>query len=249
MGSFAEKIILGSKVAFWFKRCAIFSVLVIPVAIVGFRLNLLSFPVAYKMMGVSLLLSVAVFLLTSLSTLTQRQTDRQVMSATQFALYISLIPLLFLGMQIFTAKSLPMIHNISTDLMNPPQFEKIATLRGAGTNSLSYDKTVLADLQKQAYPDIATFVTEENFEIVFKKASAVVGMLGWELVNKDSQAGIIEATETTGLWGFKDDVVIRINRDNVNILLDVRSVSRIGKSDLGTNAKRIKRFFSAYQSL
>jgi len=152
-------------------------------------------------------------------------------------------------MQIFTAKSLPMIHNISTDVNNPPQFNEVLKLRNESDNSLYYDTAVLAKIQKQAYPGIETFVTTESHEIVFKKASAVVAMLGWGLVNKNTQSGIIEATETSGLWGFNDDVVIRIKEDGDKVLIDVRSVSRIGKSDLGANAKRIKRFFDEYKVL
>ena len=64
--------------------------------------------------------------------------------------------------------------------------------------------------------------------------------LGWELVNSDVNNGIVEATDTTTWFGFKDDVVVRINDKGSKRVVDIRNKSRIGKSHLGKNAQRIK---------
>ena len=80
------------------------------------------------------------------------------------------------------------------------------------------------------------------------KAKSVVEALGWELVNSDVDTGIIEATETTMLWGFKDDVVIRLTETDGKTAIDLRSVSRIGRSDLGANAKRIETFLAEFSN-
>ena len=60
-----------------------------------------------------------------------------------------------------------------------------------------------------------------------------------ELVNIDADKGIIEATDTTAWFGFKDDVVVRITDNSSERLVDIRSKSRVGGSDLGKNAVRI----------
>ena len=70
--------------------------------------------------------------------------------------------------------------------------------------------------------------------------------MGLELVNSDASQGIIEATETTAIWGFKDDMVVRITTLDGKTAVDVRSVSRIGRSDLGANAKRIEKFLAKF---
>jgi uncharacterized protein (DUF1499 family) len=68
--------------------------------------------------------------------------------------------------------------------------------------------------------------------------------MGWELVASDSAAGRIEATATTPWFGFKDDVVVRVRPDGSGSRIDVRSVSRVGKSDVGANAKRIRTYLA-----
>lgn len=75
----------------------------------------------------------------------------------------------------------------------------------------------------------------------------VVQELGWELVDSDIVSGRIEATDTTRWFGFKDDVVIRISQEATGSVIDVRSKSRVGRSDVGVNAKRIETFLDRLQ--
>jgi uncharacterized protein (DUF1499 family) len=159
---------------------------------------------------------------------------------------IALLPLIGLGTQMFTAESVPSIHNISTDVVNPPKFDKVVALRGENTNPLEYDIAKLASVQAQAYPKVKTLLTELSVGDAHARAKAVVESMGLELVNSDVSNGIIEATETTTLWGFKDDLVIRIAEQGGKTAVDLRSVSRIGISDLGANAKRIEKFLAKF---
>jgi uncharacterized protein (DUF1499 family) len=140
-----------------------------------------------------------------------------------------------------TAGSLPMIHDISTDTQNPPQFVATAKMRTEGMNPAAYDPAISVE-QKQAYPDIVTIEIPAPRAEVFNAAVNVVKSSGWELVEQNEMLGLIEATETTTWFGFKDDVVIRVVHTGDKTQVDVRSKSRIGKSDLGVNAKRIRHF-------
>jgi uncharacterized protein (DUF1499 family) len=137
--------------------------------------------------------------------------------------------------------SVPVIHNISTDTLDPPTFDKLVAVREAeGANPLAYDAEVLAEQQQEAYPDVMTLASTQSTDQLFAQALSVLQDLGIEVVNEDAAAGVIEATDTTFWFGFKDDVVVRI-RDTANgSIVDVRSVSRVGRSDLGANAKRIR---------
>lgn len=145
---------------------------------------------------------------------------------------------------------LPFIHDITTDTEDPPVFsDAIVNLRNKtkGANSLTYiekkdtrDKKLVSVLQAKHYPDIRTVLRSEKPDAVFKEAQAVVKALGWDVVTENSEDWIIEATDRTFWYGFKDDVVIRIRPSkNGGSLIDMRSVSRIGGSDLGANAKRL----------
>ena len=66
--------------------------------------------------------------------------------------------------------------------------------------------------------------------------------MGWEIVASDPAQGRIEATATTFWFGFKDDIVVRLAAEGTGSRVDVRSLSRIGSSDVGANAQRIRAY-------
>lgn len=142
-----------------------------------------------------------------------------------------------MGMQ---AASLPPIHDVTTDTTNPPIFIAIAPLRANAENGIDYatDPT----LQQNAYPDIQTFVSPKPPAELYKKALALAREMGWEIVSDAPDDGRIEATDTTLWFGFKEDIVIRVAAEGTGTRFDMRSMSRVGKSDFGDNAERIRAF-------
>jgi uncharacterized protein (DUF1499 family) len=142
------------------------------------------------------------------------------------------------------AQGLPPIHDITTDTANPPRFVAILPLRKNAPNSADYGGGKIAALQKTGYPDIAPLVIKIPPGAAFDRALSVARALGWEIVAAGRGDNRIEATATTLMFGFKDDVVIRITPDGGGSRIDVRSVSRVGRSDLGTNARRIREFLN-----
>jgi uncharacterized protein (DUF1499 family) len=146
-----------------------------------------------------------------------------------------------------TARSVPPIHDITTDLENPPAFEAVVPLRADAPNSLERPP-MLVQQQREGYPDLAPVTLPQPADQVFDRALAVAQEEGWEIVTADKARGRIEATDTTRWFGFKDDVVVRLTPWGSGTRVDVRSVSRVGRSDVGTNARRIERFLDALQS-
>ncbi len=145
-----------------------------------------------------------------------------------------------MGLQFQKGASVPAIHNISTDVVDPPQFtEAIATLRGESSNPLAYDAEELAVVQQGAYPQVTTLQVSTGAVETLGNARAALEAMGLEIVTVDEGMGIVEATDTTFWFGFKDDVVVRVRESGSGSLVDVRSVSRVGLSDLGKNADRI----------
>jgi Protein of unknown function (DUF1499) len=143
-----------------------------------------------------------------------------------------------------TAQKLPVIHDITTDTANPPVFNALAPVRAGAPNGVDY-KTDPAEQQK-GYPDIAPLIAPEVSPAdMFKRAEATARAMGWEIAAAVPEEGRIEATETTQWWGFKDDIVIRIAPEGAGSRLDIRSMSRVGKSDIGKNAERIRKFLAA----
>ena len=139
-------------------------------------------------------------------------------------------------------QSLPFIHDITTDTASPPAFVALADARKAAPNGLDYKGAEIAEKQKQAYPDIGPISSTLSPAELFVKAEATARAAGWDIAAADVQAGRIEATWTSLIYGFKDDMVIRITPATGGSQLDMRSMSRMGSSDVGMNAKRIREF-------
>lgn len=140
------------------------------------------------------------------------------------------------------ARRVPPIHDITTDTERPPEFVAILPLRAAAPNPATYGGPAVAAQQRSAYPDIEPLRLGLPPGDGFARALAAARESGWEIVAADSAAGRIEATATTGWFGFKDDVVIRVTPEGGGSRVDVRSVSRVGMSDVGANAKRIRAY-------
>jgi hypothetical protein len=140
------------------------------------------------------------------------------------------------------ARALPPIHDISTDTERPPQFVAILPLRAAAPNPAAYGGADVARAQVGAYPDLRTHRMDAAPADAFKRALQAARDMGWEVVAADAAAGRIEATDTTFWFGFKDDVVVRVEADGAGSRIDVRSVSRVGVGDVGANAKRIRAY-------
>ncbi len=137
------------------------------------------------------------------------------------------------------AKSVPPIHDITTDLVNPPKFVAILALRADAPNPAEYQGEEVASQQREAYPELQTQKYQQTTEQVFDAALVAVKNMGLEVVSSDKTLGLIEAYDTTTFFGFVDDVVIRIQSDGQMTMLDARSKSRVGMSDIGKNAERL----------
>ena len=170
-------------------------------------------------------------------------------------LVMGLVPSLFMVPQLIIGRSVPAIHDITTDTFNPPQFQAITGLRqdarvyGA---SEQWPPEKLRAAQQAAYPQVQTFSTELPVPAAVKRAEDTLIEMGLALVAVDPVQGMLEATASSYWFGFKDDLVVRIQASDSGSRIDLRSVSRVGQSDLGVNAARIMAFqkqFQAPQSL
>ena len=224
-----------------------------PVLAFGGSLAVVFAPLAYRTGWVALgpaflLLAIGVLvvvgtLLASLVTLAfRRRTSAQgrlTQAAFLAAMVVSIVPL----WSIITALGAPPIHDISTDTRNPPQFVAVVPLHTPVRTV--YQGEVIASQQRAAYPDLKPVTLEMSPAAAFVRALATVKEMGWELVAVDIDEGRIEATDTTFWFGFKDDVVIRVTPTGGTSRIDIRSLSRVGGGDAGTNAKRIRDYAAA----
>jgi uncharacterized protein (DUF1499 family) len=99
-------------------------------------------------------------------------------------------------------------------------------------------------LQRSAYPDIVPIVLAVPAAEAFKRIDKVATEMDWEIVARAPNEGRLEAVATSDWFGFRDDIVVRIRPDSAGSRVDIRSKSRVGESDLGVNAKRIREFIA-----
>jgi len=153
---------------------------------------------------------------------------------------------------IYVAKTSPPIHDITTDVVNPPQFKAVLPLRKGAMNSADYygatkipwngETKTVAEWQRKFYTDIHTVQILTPPDKMFARAQAAANAMGWKIVAVVPDEGRIEATDTTLFFGFTDDIVIRVKPSGMGAKLDIRSESRVGISDVGKNASRIRSF-------
>ena len=142
------------------------------------------------------------------------------------------------------AKKAPPIHDITTDVEHPPQFVALLPERRKAPNGVEYGGAEVAAQQKKAYPDIAPKLVSLQPADAMNHAVDAARALGWRIVETDGIEGRIEAVATTTWFGFQDDVVVRIRPEAQGSRVDVRSASRVGRSDVGANAKRVREFLA-----
>lgn len=147
-----------------------------------------------------------------------------------------------------TVRSLPFIHDITTDTEDPPVFVAVLPLRADAANPPEYPGEEVAAQQREAYPDVQPLETALSPAEAFARAEAVARDMGWEIVAVEPAEGRIEATATTFWFGFKDDIVIRVRPTAEGSRVDIRSKSRVGRSDVGANAARIQDFSAGFRN-
>ena len=142
-------------------------------------------------------------------------------------------------------RTVPPIHDITTDPDNPPVFVAVVPLREAeGGNPIAYDGTKIAEQQRRAYPDIVPLTLALAPSAAFNRALDTAQRMGWTIVASDDAVGLIEASDRSRWFGFVDDIVIRITPSGSGSRIDLRSSSRLGRSDFGVNAARVEAYLS-----
>jgi uncharacterized protein (DUF1499 family) len=143
----------------------------------------------------------------------------------------------------------PPIHDVTTDPDNPPAFVVVVPAReAAGPDRVSYEGAKIAELQRRAYPDIVPLTLALPPAAAFGRALDTAQQMGWAIVAADDAAGRIEASDKSRWFGFIDDIVVRITPSGWGSRVDLRSSSRVGRSDFGVNAARIEAYLAALRA-
>lgn len=142
----------------------------------------------------------------------------------------------------YAASRYAAINDISTDTADPPMFWDVP-------NPMNYPGAETAKKQLAGYPDLGPLIVDADPQSVFDAASELVSQRGWERVGADPEEGRIEAVAYSALFGFADEVILRITPEGDQTLVDMRSRSRVGGVDRGVNARRIGAFLRDLKAL
>ena len=164
----------------------------------------------------------------------------------------------FVGNQVRIARSVPAIHDVSTNLEDWPRFyrlrlceDNLANVPDMGREDLKAlpPRERWAAIHREHYGDIATIRVPWSVAETVERARALAEERGWEIVTTDPEAGILEAVDTSLFFRFKDNVIVRVRpvTEGGGSVVDMRSISQVGVSDVGVNARRVRSFLSDLQ--
>lgn len=219
---------------------AVLAVLVQGAGALGARFGFWGFRTGFTLLRVSAWAGLAAALFGAASALPSR--ERRVVALSALGIFLGAgaagVPWIWMRL----AKSSPAIHDITTDTEDPPKFAAILERRKDAPNSPEYGGPEIAKLQKAAYPEIVPVELQAPPAEAFRRSLEAAKRMQWELVAIEPAEGRIEATAYTRWFQFKDDVIVRVRPAGRGSRVDARSVSRVGKGDVGTNARRLRRF-------
>jgi uncharacterized protein (DUF1499 family) len=233
-----------SRLAIWARRLAIFSLPAAALAIIAERAGLFEYMPVLMTFGAALGLAAMAVLLAIAAMIAIWFNGREGGGRAFTALLIGLALLGYPAYLGIKAYRLPAISDVTTDPYDPPRFEAVARLRTREANPISYEGLATFQQQRAAYPDIEPLAAGVNAQTAYDAALAIVTKRNWRVVDaRAPQAGRrdghIEAIARTPIMGFRDDVVIRVRAAGAGARIDVRSSSRYGFHDFGTNAARV----------
>jgi uncharacterized protein (DUF1499 family) len=238
-----------SRKAVWSQRIALVFFVLFMIAFVMHRVGQLPTPLAMNLFGVTIAGAVIAVLLGLASLVGIWREGFTGAGKALGGIFMGALMLAGPAWLMPSILTLPRIHEVSTDLGSPPKFDKVAALRlGPGVNPPEFQATA-AELQSEAYPDLKPLSLSRPKEDAFSAARDAVKNLNWRIVSETPPAaggntGLIEATHRSLVFGFTDDMVIRVAGIGNGARIDVRASARHGDHDLGRNAERVRELFS-----
>ncbi|MFV0298486.1 MAG: DUF1499 domain-containing protein, partial [Hyphomicrobiaceae bacterium] len=241
-----------SHLARWARHVAVFGVQVLVVGIVLHRFLSISTPLALNLFKTALGFAVVAVILALAAYVGIWRDGRSGGWNAAAGLGLGLAMLAWPVVLVPTARSLPAIHDISTDTNRPPSFVELAKLRPRDANPTAYGGEDVAEQQQAAYPDIKPLYIERSVSDAWDIMGETLRGLKWHVVAEvqpagPGVAGRYEAYTRTLILGFYDDVVVRIVGNSRSARIDVRSQSRYGRHDFGANAKRVRRLLKEFE--
>ena len=225
----------------------------------GYRMGALPLPAALIGAALGFVLLVLAFIIGGTGWLTARRHAGLVSRAAVWIILLAGVMTIVAVFWVVRLRGAAPIHDITTDLTDPPAFKDVVRLREEAhalnppeyqrTQSIMGRKIDIPDEQRRAFPDLQPLMVPQPPAQALQLAQEAAQKMGWDIVAVVPADGRIEATDTTFYFGFKDDIVIRVRSEQNGSRIDVRSESRVGGGDAGTNARRVRKYLAKVREL
>jgi uncharacterized protein (DUF1499 family) len=242
----ARYVVKEAHEARWARRIAVFFLQLLILTAILHRFFDLGTPAAINLIIVCVV-GLALAVLIAVVSLIRIWFGGQTGAGNDFAaIVVGLIGLALPAYFLSQSFMLPDLTDIQTSPEDPLQYTVLLEQRPPDANPLGPQTAEQVQLQAEAYEDIGPIEVDRSAGAVFTVVIEAVKQLGWTVVVNEapgeSGVGRIEATDSSLIMGFTDDVVVRVKGDDTSAVIDIRSASRYGRSDLGANAERIRAF-------
>ena len=215
-----------------------------------------TFGTGFLILRIAFFAAIAAVLAALIALFLSRRSPRSLVPRNLLALIVAGLFIAYIGYQVSVARSVPAIHDVSTNLDDYPKFYRLVVRSDNLANIPDQDRPQLARLaprerwkaiHREHYGDLRTVRVPWTVTETVQRAEALARERGWEIATSDPRIGIVEAVDTSRFFRFKDNVVVRVRAVPGGSLVDMRSTSRVGTSDLGVNARRVRSFLKDLQ--
>lgn len=237
-----------SKLAVWSRRIAVFALPVFLLAILLHRVGAIEYYPALVLVFAVLAILAFAFLLSVAALVVIWNEGLKGLGSAMLALFLSAALLAYPAFELVRGLMLPPINDVTTDIADPPHFAAVAKLRPQNANSVQYPGGETAELQKAFYPAVRSAEFDAELSEIVSAVTALMRRRGWRnldnVQSSENRDVNLEAVTMTAIMGFREDISIRIRRVGNMVRVDMRSASRYGSRDFGTNARRIESFLA-----
>ena len=243
-----------SIAAVWSRKLAVFAAVVAGLSLALARSQSVDATAALAVFGGAVLTASAAALFALTGAVVIWRTGRRGVGLLITGIVVAGLVLAMPAWLSFQAVRLPMLNDVSTDLVDPPEFARSAQALAARG---SIEHAALSDDQREterrAYPDLQPIVLDLEADEAWRLVLKAVAARGWRVIDQikpggRTGAGHIDAIDRSAVMGFPDDVTIRVRPLAGQTRIDVRSASRFGRHDFGANARRIAKFATELQA-
>lgn len=239
-----------SRSAVWSVRLAGFSAVLLLLSVASQHIGWVSEPELFWLFALVVLLALLAVLLACKGFANLWRWGDKGGIRSLWGLTLAAVVLSPFALGVYLGLTLPKLNDLSTDLLDPPVFFKALHARTAAMNPINNDFSTRQEPQTKTYPEVTGRRYEGSPDRILEAVMAVLENERWTVIGRFGVPGneseiLVEAVAYLPVLALPSDTVIRLTDEGETTYVDMRSASRYGQHDLGSNAWLINHFLTA----